>query len=110
MAYDEGLVDRIRGLMPLGLDLTEQRMFGGLAFLIGGHLAIAASGQGGLLVRVGPERNDELAQRKGASVAIMRGRPATGWLRVEADAVRTDRQLQSWIDIGVGQARSLDPK
>lgn len=110
MAYDPDLVERTREVIPLGLDLTEQRMFGGLAFLVGGHMAVAVSGQGGLLVRVDPERTDALAERTGASIAIMRGRPATGWLRVDADAVRTKRQLQSWVDIGVAQASSLPAK
>jgi len=110
VAYDAELADRVREVIPLGLDLTEQRMFGGLAFLLGGNMAVAVSGQGGLLVRVDPEQTDRLADRKGASIAIMRGRPATGWLRVEADAVRTKRQLQSWVDLGVAQASSLPAK
>jgi len=107
VAYDERLADRVREVIPLGLDLTEKKMFGGLAFLVGGKMSVAVSGQGGLLVRVDPERTDALAGRKGASIAIMRGRPANGWLRVEADAARTKRQLEFWVDIGLAQARSL---
>lgn len=90
--------------------LTEKRMFGGLAFLVGGNLAIAASGQGGILVRVGPERSDRLVATTKASVAVVRGRPMSGWLRVGADDVRTRRQLAKWVDLGVGFARSLPTK
>ena len=85
-------------------------MFGGLAFLIGGNLAIAASGQGGILVRVGPERSEQLTATTAASVAVMRGRPMPGWLRVDADHLRTGRQLGKWVDLGVGCARSLPAK
>ena len=85
-------------------------MFGGLAFLVGGNMAIAASGQGGLLVRVGPERSEQLVATTKASVAVMRGRPMPGWLRVGAADVRTERQLAKWVDLGVGFARSLPAK
>ena len=85
-------------------------MFGGLAFLVGGNMAIAASGQGGILVRVGPERSEQLVATTGATVAVMRGRPMPGWLRVGADDVRTKRQLAKWVDLGVEFARSLPAK
>ena len=85
-------------------------MFGGLAFLVGGNMAIAASGQGGILVRVGPERSDQLVATTKASVAVMRGRPMPGWLRVERRRPRTKRQLAKWVDLGVGFARSLPAK
>ena len=80
-------------------------MFGGLAFLIGGHLAISASGQGGVLVRVDPGQTDPLVSSTAASVAIMRGRPMDGWLRVGSDHVRTQRQLSKWVKVGVEYAR-----
>ncbi len=110
MPYDEDLAHRIRALVGTERGLTEKRMFGGLAFLVGGNLAVAASGQGGLLVRVGAERSDQLVATTKASVAVMRGRPMTGWLRVGREDLRTKRQLAKWVDIGVGVARSLPAK
>ena len=110
MPYDEDLAQRIRALVGRERGLNEKRMFGGLAFLIGGNLAIAASGQGGILVRVGPERSDELVATTKASVAVMGGRPRVGWLRVAAEDLGTKRQLSKWVDLGVGVARSLPAK
>jgi TfoX/Sxy family transcriptional regulator of competence genes len=110
MAYDEDLAQRIRALLGAQRGLTEKKMFGGLAFLVGGHMAIAASGQGGILVRVGPKQSDRLVATTKASVAVMRGRPMPGWLRVGADSLRTKRQLEKWVDLGVGFARSLPAK
>jgi hypothetical protein len=110
VTYDEDLAQRIRALVATQRGLSEKRMFGGLAFLIGGNMAIAASREGGVLVRVGPERSDELAETTGASVAIMRGRPMPGWLRVDADQLGTTARLRKWVDLGVGFARSLPAK
>ena len=110
MAYDEDLADRIRELIGGEPGLTEQKMFGGLAFLIGGHMSVAASGQGGLLVHVDPDRSDALMARSKATPMEMRGRTMHGWLRVDADDVRTKRQLAKWVEIGAGYARSLPPK
>jgi TfoX/Sxy family transcriptional regulator of competence genes len=110
MAYDEDLANRIRELIADADGLTEQRMFGGLAFLIGGNMSVAASGQGGLLVRVDPEETDALLKRPHASPFEMRGRSMRGWLRVEPDGVRTKRQLEPWVKRGVTYARSLPPK
>ena len=110
MAYDEELAARIRELVGGESDLTEKKMFGGLAFLIGGNMAIAASGQGGLLVRVDPEESDKLVSTTKASLMEMRGREMKGWLRVGAADVRTKRQLSAWVRRGVGFARSLPPK
>jgi hypothetical protein len=109
MAYDAELADRIRALLP-DLPVREQRMFGGLAFLIGGNLAIAASGQGGLLVRIDPEQADDLIDTTAAEVMVMRGRPMTGWLRVPAEAVATKRDLKKWVDRGAAYASSLPVK
>jgi hypothetical protein len=108
--YDEDLAQRIRALVGHQRGLNEQNMFGGLAFLIGGNLAIAASGQGGILVRVGSERSDELVATTTASVAVMGGRPRAGWLRVAPEDLGTKRQLSKWVDLGVGVARSLPAK
>lgn len=110
VAYDEGLAARVRDLLAAEADVTEKRMFGGLAFLLGGHLAVAASGQGGLLVRATPEEAGALVAAGTAEPMEMRGRPMRGWLRVDADAVRTKRQLARWVGTGVATVRALPPK
>ena len=110
MAYDEALAGRIRELVVEEPAVAEKKMFGGLAFLVGGNMAIAASGQGGLLVRVDPDESAALVARSGASVAVMRGRPMPGWLRVEADDVKTRKALSAWVRRGVTFAKTLPPK
>jgi hypothetical protein len=110
VAYDEDLAERIRDLLVDEPDLTEKKMFGGLAFLIGGHMAVAASGQGGLLVRVDPTDGDKLIARTGARPMEMRGRPMSGWLRMDCDDVRLRRQLAKWVVTGTTYAKSLPPK
>ena len=110
MAYDDDLAERIRELLIEEPGVTETKMFGGLAFLVGGHLAIAASREGGILVRVDPATSDALVARTGARLAVMRGRPMDGWLRVDSDNLRTKRQLAAWVVRGAGHARSMPPK
>ncbi|MEB3981373.1 TfoX/Sxy family protein [Mycobacterium sp. 663a-19] len=110
MAYDEDLANRIRELLGSERGVEEKRMFGGLAFLINGNMSVAASGQGGLLVRVPPDDGDKLADRAHVSPMVMAGRPARGWLRVDSEGVKTKRQLQGWVARGVGYARGLPPK
>jgi TfoX-like protein len=110
MAYDEVLAGRIRELIGPDPELTERKMFGGLAFLIRGHMAISASGQGGVLVHVDPERTDELVATTAATVAVMQGREMPGWLRVGADNLAADDELSPWVELGIGHARSLPPK
>jgi TfoX/Sxy family transcriptional regulator of competence genes len=110
MAYDEALAERIRDELGGEKDVTEQKMFGGLAFLIGGNMAVAASGQGGLLVRADPEQSEKLVAAGKARPMEMRGREMYGWLRVDADDVRTRRDLLRWIKVGTTYARSLPPK
>ena len=110
MAYDEDLADRIRELLSQQRGVTEKKMFGGLAFLIGGNMAIAASGQGGALLRVGPDQADRLVETTSAETAVMRGRPMQGWLRVESDDLRTKRRLEKWVKLGLVYASSLPPK
>lgn len=110
MAYDEDLADRIRELTAREPGLSEKKMFGGLAFLVNGNMAVAASGQGGILVRVDPEESDVLLAKTPADPMEMRGREMKGWLRVASDDVRTKRQLAKWVDKGVAYARSLPPK
>jgi TfoX/Sxy family transcriptional regulator of competence genes len=110
MAYDEELAGRIRALVGDRPDLTEQKMFGGLAFLIGGNMAVAASGQGGILVRVDPEASDELVASTPAETMEMRGRQMNGWLRVETAHVADDDALAEWVERGTAYAASLPPK
>jgi TfoX/Sxy family transcriptional regulator of competence genes len=110
VAYDEELAARIRELTSGESGLAEKKMFGGLAFLIGGNMAIAASGQGGVLVRVDPEESDKLVSTTSACVMEMRGRSMKGWLRLDDDDVRTKRQLATWVRRGTAYARSLPAK
>jgi TfoX/Sxy family transcriptional regulator of competence genes len=110
MAYDQDLANRIRELIAGDADVTEQRMFGGLAFLVAGNMSVAASGQGGLMVRVDPEATEALMSKPHARPFEMRGNAMQGWLRVDAEGVRTKRQLEPWVSRGVAYARSLPPK
>lgn len=110
MAHDEDLANRIRELIAAELDVSEVRMFGGLAFLVGGHMSVAASGQGGLMVRVDPAQTPALVAEPHAGPMVMRGREMRGWLRVDADGVATQTQLEPWVRRGVAYARSLPPK
>ncbi|HEV2785048.1 MAG TPA: TfoX/Sxy family protein [Solirubrobacteraceae bacterium] len=110
MAYDEDLAHRIRELIAVEPDVTERTMFGGLAFLVAGNMSVAASGQGGLLVRVAPDETDALLAAPHAHPFEMRGRAMRGWLRVDAQGVQTERQLVPWVRRGVAYARSLPPK
>jgi len=110
MAYDEDLADRIRELLGGESGVTEQKMFGGLAFLVGGHMAVAASRQGGILVHVDPAESGALVSRTKATPMVMRGREMDSWLYVDVDDVRTKRQLATWVERGAGYARSLPAK
>jgi len=110
MAYDQELAGRIRQVIGGHRQLTEKKMFGGLAFLIQGNMAIAASSGGGAMVRVDPAQSQALVATTNATLVNMRGRDMPGWLRVGADDLRTDDQLARWIEIGTGYARSLPPK
>ena len=110
MAYDEELAERIRVEVAGERGVTEQKMFGGLAFLIGGHLAVAASGQGGLMLRCNPDATDSLLAEPGAAPMVMREKEMRGWLRVEAGAVEDDEVLRAWVRRGASYARSLPPK
>jgi TfoX/Sxy family transcriptional regulator of competence genes len=110
MAYDEELAERIRELLATDHDVAEKKMFGGLAFLIGGNMAVSASGQGGLLLRCDPGETDALIGQPHVSRFEMRGRAMDGWLRVDADAVESREELERWVAVGVDYARSLPPK
>jgi TfoX/Sxy family transcriptional regulator of competence genes len=110
MAYDDALAERIRALVAGEESLAEKKMFGGLAFLIGGNMAVAASGQGGLLVRVDPAESAALVAGSTAEPMEMRGRKMDGWLRVDAAAVEDEAELQAWVRRGVAYARSVPAK
>ena len=110
VAYDEELAERIRELFDDERRVTEQKMFGGLAFLVGGNMAIAASGQGGVLVRVDPEETEKLIATTNARPMEMRGRQMKGWLVVDTADLRTKRQLARWVKLGTALARSLPAK
>ncbi len=110
MAYDEDLANRVRELIAAEAGVTEKRMFGGLAFLIGGNLAVSVSGRGGLMLRVDPAESPALVAKPHARPMVMRGREMQGWLRVDAEGVSTKRQLERWVTRGVTYARSLPIK
>ncbi len=110
MAYDEMLAGRIRALLDGEGGVREKKMFGGLAFMVGGNMAVAASGQGGIMVRVDPERSEQLLASTDAYPMEMRGREMRGWLRVDPDHLDTKRQLGKWVRLGADYARSLPAK
>lgn len=110
MAYDEHLADRVRELIAAERGVEEKRMFGGLAFLINGHMSVAVSGRGGLMVRVPIDETATLLTREHVSPMVMSGRETRGWVRVAVDGVTSKRQLQSWVARGVDHAKSLPPK
>src|SRR5258708_33423303 len=109
MAYDEELAQRIREMLAGERDVSEMKMFGGLACLVGGNMAVSASGAGGLMLRADPGDTDKLA-KAGAEVVVMRGKPMAGWLRVPSGSVGTKAELAKWVKTGAGYARSLPPK
>jgi len=107
---DLPLADRVRELLWLDPEVTEKRMFGGVSFLIGGHIAVAVSGRGGLLMRIGPEGIDATLREPGVERAVMGGREMGGWVRVDEGAVSTAEDLRRWVRRGTGLARALPPK
>jgi len=109
MAYDEELADRVRGHLQHQDGVGERTMFGGLAFLVGGHMAVAASSRGGLMVRCDPAGAEELLSGAGVERFEMGGRTLGGWLHVDAEAVADDADLQRWIGVGVRQVATLPP-
>ncbi|MCU1401274.1 MAG: hypothetical protein JWN62_4383 [Acidimicrobiales bacterium] len=110
MPYEQDVADRIRELLGTETGVEERRMFGGLAFLVDGHMAVAASGRGGLMVRVDPADADRLLAGGKAEPMVMSGREMQGWLRVDTANVRTTRDLTRWVGIGVAFVRTLQPK
>lgn len=110
MAYDADLAHRIRDVVRDEPGRTEKRMFGGLAFLIHGHLAVSASSQGGLLLRCHPAETESLVDDPHVGRFQMRGREMAGWLRVDTEAVETEHDLRRWVSRGITYTRSLPPK
>jgi TfoX/Sxy family transcriptional regulator of competence genes len=110
MAYDQELADRVRECIQQVPDVTEKRMFGGLAFLVSGNMAVAASGQGGLLLRCDPAGTDALVATDGVDRMVMRGREMDGWLRVKGPVVADEDDLRRWVEVGVSYAGSLPAK
>ena len=110
MAYDTELANRLRESLAGEEALSEQAMFGGLAFLLHGNMAVAASGQGGLLVRVPPEQTESILSKPHVELMEMGGRSMPGWVRVAPEGVKTARQLANWVKLGSSCARSLPPK
>jgi TfoX/Sxy family transcriptional regulator of competence genes len=110
MAYDEELANRIREVVQEEPGLAEKRMFGGLAFLVDGNMAVSASSQGGLLLRIDPAQSNTLISEPHARRFEMRGREMDGWLRIDVQALETDDELRRWVNHGLSYARSLPPK
>ena len=110
MAYDEDLANRVRELTGKEKGLTEQRMFGGLAMLLNGNMAVAVRGQGGLLVRMDPDTSDKVLDEPGAAEMVMRGKPMRGWITVDESACRKAADLKRWVTRGISFARTLPPK
>ncbi|MFF4359354.1 TfoX/Sxy family protein [Streptomyces sp. NPDC001604] len=109
MAYDEGLAERIRQHLGADPGVAEKRMFGGIAFLLHGNMAVGVIGDD-LMVRVGPDATDAALARPGARLFDMTGRPMRGWVVVDSSAVTEDETLGEWIDEGYGFAAGLPPK
>jgi len=110
MAYDQDFANRIREELA-GVDgITEKPMFGGLAFLLHGNMAVGIMSTGDLMVRVGPEGTDDALAKPHTRLFEMRGRSMTGWVIVALEGVKTKRQLAPWVKRGVSFASSLPPK
>ncbi|MGH3331398.1 MAG: TfoX/Sxy family protein [Nocardioidaceae bacterium] len=110
MAYDDELANRIREVVQGESGLSEKRMFGGLAFLVNGNMAVSASSQGGLLLRIDPGQAESLVDQQHVRRFEMRGREMDGWLRVDVEVLETDDELRRWVHHGLTYARSLAPK
>ncbi|HEY7177244.1 MAG TPA: TfoX/Sxy family protein [Micromonosporaceae bacterium] len=110
MAYDEELADRVRSMLGGTRGVTEKRMFGGLAMLLNGNMAVVIRGKGGLMVRVDPDQYESVQVEAGAAPAVMRGRPMRGWITVESEGCAKATDLKKWVDRGMSAARALPHK
>jgi TfoX/Sxy family transcriptional regulator of competence genes len=110
VAYDLVLADRIRELLLFESEVAEKRMFGGIAFMIGGHIAVALSSSGGLLLRVEPDDWERLLTQPNVGPFVNSGRELRGWVRVDEEGLTEDADLEEWVRTGVTLARALPPK
>jgi TfoX/Sxy family transcriptional regulator of competence genes len=110
MAYDEDLANRLRELLSADEAVTEKKMFGGLAFLVGGHMSVAASRNGGLLARIDPADTDTCLARPHVELMTMGGRTMDGWITVSPDELKTKRELASWVKRSLTFVRTLPAK
>jgi TfoX/Sxy family transcriptional regulator of competence genes len=110
VAYDEDLAHRLRELLAGEAGITEKKMFGGLAFLLHGHMTVSASRTGGLLVRIDPAATEAALARPHVALMTMRGRTMEGWITVAPEGLTTKRQLASWVTRSVAYANTLPPK
>jgi len=110
MAYSEELAARVRDALEGTDGVTEQKMFGGLGFMVDGHMAVAAGSKGSLMVRADPAEAAAWVDGETVNPMEMRGRPMAGWLLVDLDGLATEEQVQQWVDRGVGYVRTLPPK
>ncbi len=107
MAYDEDLAVRVRDLLGARDDVRETPMFGGLAFLVGGQMAVAVSGEGALMLRCDPDDAERHLREPHVEQQLMHGRPATGWLHVGAGAVDDEAGLRRWLQVGLDRVEAL---
>ena len=110
MAYDEDLANRLREALAGEDAITEKKMFGGLAFLLHGHMTVSASGRGGMLVRLDPAATDAALTRPHATLMTMGGRTMEGWIRVAPAGIATKRDLRAWVKRSLDYVKTLPPK
>ena len=110
MAYDEDVADRVREQLADEDAITEKKMFGGLAFMLAGNMAVGISNRSELMVRVGPDGADDALERPHAHQMDMNGRPMTGFIAVSGEGFESDGDLADWVRRGVGYARTLPAK
>lgn len=110
MAYDEELAQRVRELLDEMDCATEKKMFGGLAFMVEGHMAVAAVDDDCLMVRTDPASGAEWLDGERVKPMEMHERQMHGWLLVSPEVVADDAALRLWVDRGVSYVQSLPPK
>lgn len=110
MAYDEVLAQRIHDLLDGEPGVTSKKMFGGLGFMVDGHMAVAAGSSGALMVRADPADGEAWVDGETVNPMEMRGRPMSGWLLVSSEGLADDDRLQLWVERGVAFVRTLPPK
>jgi TfoX/Sxy family transcriptional regulator of competence genes len=109
MAYDEGLAERIRAHLSTRADVSERKMFGGIAFMVGGNMAVGVTGDE-LMVRLDPADGDKALAEDGVRTMDMTGRPMKGWILVSPDRTADEAGLSEWVEAGADYAASLPAK